>query len=284
MADETKELNAEFDELIKSAPLPDDGRVETKMEGGDVSGKESKEVEERQEEKRDVLDKSATEVKEIKPDTEKELEYSAREQKLLADLAEARKKVELYEPLLRDKIEGKTVDIKQEGTVQAKSDGQVPKTWGEYLQVTQDDVLGFLSGDPDKARPVIHKFANSIIYLANAAIQQRQLEEQKYITYAAQTKSIFDQKYPEAAKYPKIVKAIGDEIELNYRQRGVNKYPHEMIDEIGEAVTTYIREIKGVQENKTRRQGEPPIIRPVKKDEPKLSEQQEEMFDLLKQE
>lgn len=168
----------------------------------------------------------------------------------------------------------------------------------DNIQISKDELYEFLSGEPERAAPVVRRFLQTATMLAqhNMRVQQQQ-EQQAYRYVGAVQHALYD-KYKDLEQYRPIVKLAGDQVEQEYKSRGINKYPHELIDDIGKRARQILIQIRGNaapangaqqaqsnqptnQPRRIPRQGETGGTRPVTPPKEKLSEQEKQMYDLL---
>jgi len=163
----------------------------------------------------------------------------------------------------------------------------------DNVQVTQDELLGLLSGEPERAVPVIKKFVATAIVLAQHNIVQQQQIQERQTRYISGVQEAFYQKYDGLVEeqYRPLVKFAGDQVHQEYLSRGITKYPHELIDDIGKRAMQLkeklIAQANGnettQQPRKVIRQGEVGGTKTTPPPKVNLSDQQKDMFDLLEE-
>lgn len=155
----------------------------------------------------------------------------------------------------------------------------------DLIVPTKDELFDLLSGDPERTTPVLRRFAAGIIALSQQHIQQQQMQQERIGQYNTKCYEAFWEKYKaDLDGYQPLVKYTGDLIQQEYAQKGIQKYPHEVIDEIGtRAIALKKQMIAGKQEQPkpTIRQGESGDLKTSPPPTQKLSEQQKDMLDLL---
>jgi hypothetical protein len=209
-------------------------------------------------------------VKEVEPAKEvvvepvKEPPPTKKELELLETISKLQKKIDIFEPTLKDKVE----PVKREPI----------KSLEERIQVEETDVVDFLSGDMARSIPATKKLIKYMHDFTVASVFSIMDHVEEVKVYARDTKKAFYDKYPDLKEYPEIVKVIGDKI----NQENPNKRPDELLEAIGEACGNYITKIKGVVKPAIiSKGGEGPAAKITPAPSPKLTDQQKEMADLI---
>lgn len=157
----------------------------------------------------------------------------------------------------------------------------------DAVQITENDLTDLLSGAPERATPVIKKFIGTAMYLATQNFLQTQQMHERVAKYNDSCVNAFYEQYDDLKNFRPIVKFAGDQIQQEYQQRGIQKYPHQLIKEIGDRARTIRDQMLGSSTSptkappKTIKQGEVSGTKPAPAPKQKLTEQQTEMMDLL---
>ena len=155
----------------------------------------------------------------------------------------------------------------------------------DNITVNQDELYDFLSGDPVKALPVLKKFLGTAIVLAKHHVQVEQQQAQRNSMYINAVQTTFYKKYEDLDSFRPVVKMAGDQVAAEYAARGIHKYPHEIIDDIGKRARSLLQELATYKNGQQRRvvpkQGEHGSTRIAAPAQEKLTEQQKHMADLM---
>lgn len=155
------------------------------------------------------------------------------------------------------------------------------------IQIDQNDLIDFLSGDPARALPVLKKFIAGAVDISNRTMSDSFAKQRRATEYQETIQAHFYGKYQDLRKYPQIVKVAGDEVEAALRSRGINKMPHEVLDIVAERAIQIINTVRGTngtqQKQNGSRQGSAAATRVAASVPDQLTDQQKEMFDLMQE-
>jgi hypothetical protein len=274
--EEAPKVEVNQDELIELA-APKDDLVEELT--SDENKKEQGAVEP------DKQDKEKVSVTQSKADAPTEESPETKELK---------QRLAFYEMLYGDKREEPPVQQQQpqqvQQPIQQQPQQQAQRNILDGVTVTQEDLLGFLSGEPERAIPVVKKFIATAMVLTHQHMYQEAVKQERTVRYFNGIQEVFysKDKFEDLNDYRPIVKYAGDQIQQEYAARGQFKMPHELMDEIGKRA----RELKDQMLGKVNgtvakprtiiRQGEvgdTKVTPPTK--EKFINDQQKEMMDLL---
>ena len=157
----------------------------------------------------------------------------------------------------------------------------------DNVSITQEELIGLLSGEPERAIPIIKKFVATAVVISQQHAQQQQRQQQLTERYFNGIQEAFysKEKYADLSDYRPLVKFAGDQVQQEYAAKGIFKMPHQCIDEIGkrarELKTKMLGGTNGTPNKVIPRQGEVGDLRNAPPPKQNLSDQQKEMFDLL---
>lgn len=157
----------------------------------------------------------------------------------------------------------------------------------DNVSITQEELIGLLSGEPERAIPIIKKFVATAVVLSQQHQQQQQRQQQLTERYFNGIQEAFysKEKFADLNDYRPIVKFAGDQVQQEYAARGIFKMPHQCIDEIGKRARELKAKMLGGTNNTPNKvipkQGEVGDLRNAPPAKVNLSDQQKEMFDLL---
>lgn len=157
----------------------------------------------------------------------------------------------------------------------------------DAVQITENDLTDLLSGAPERAVPIIKKFIATAMYLSTQNFMQTQQMHERVQRYNDSCVNAFYEQYDDLQNYRPIVKFAGDQIQQEYMQRGIQKYPHQLIKEIGDRARDIRDKMLSGSSSPTKsqpkvtRQGEVSGTKPAPTPKGQLTEQQNDMFDLL---
>lgn len=202
------------------------------------------------------------------------------------DVETLKQQLKFYEDLFGPaQIQTQTPQAKPAATNIATAVQQ--ETFDPYadVQVTENDLIEFLSGDPSRALPILKKFIAGAVEISNRTISESMVKQQRANQYQQTIQGHFYSKYQELKQYPQIVKVAGDEVEQALRSRGINKMPHELLDVVAKRAIQILDSIRGTngtpQKSTGSRQGTAVTTKVATSTPDKLTDQQKEMFDLL---
>lgn len=165
---------------------------------------------------------------------------------------------------------------------------QAARTALDVIDITDDELLGLISGDRERALPVVKKFVATAAVIALHEFQNQRMTEQRTNMYVEGVRNHFKTTYEDLNEYPEIVRAVGNDVGNSYVQRGIAKMPHELLDEVAEKSRALIAKFKngGSSSSPTAvrgsRQGNAGGgTRPATVKQEELTEAQKEMMDLL---
>lgn len=166
-----------------------------------------------------------------------------------------------------------------------------PKSWFDNVTVKQDELYDLLSGDPARAAPVLKKFVALSVVGAMHHMKEEQIKAERTTRYIGACQEALYSKYEDLKNFTPVVKMAGDQIEQEYRAKGIARYPHQLVDEIGIRARNILKQISEqrngsttpVAPRKVITQGESGGNRITPPAKEKLSDQQKQMFDLMEE-
>lgn len=272
-------LEAEFNDLTT---VKDEGEVDEK-------GEENKEVQEnKQEQEKPVLKDEKTKAP-VQKDVAKE---DANKKAVIA--AETVSKAD-HEALvakfnaLEKSIAKPTEPAKPLLTEEDLKSNAIPVEDMLLNQFEQRDMIEMLSGDVDRAKPILKKFAKGIMECIYYDLNQKAQQQNKVQKYADEVYNSFYTDNKDLVGQEKIVKYVYDDMcKLN-----PNAMPHTLMPEVAIQTRELIAKLKGanaetvinkkppVQRVEVIKGGEGADVRPVVSSTPQLTEQEKEMFELI---
>jgi len=221
-----------------------------------------------------TLESVQEELKQYKLDAEK------REVDLKAVSTDLKKKVDLYEPLLRKdtpkekEVETKTPEVLGNERIEA---------FNKAIIINDDTMQDIVGGDLEKFSGRLRQFAMTIhdltVKSAVNAVFTGINQHNETKKYNDQVIGDYYDKYPGHKEYPEFVTAIGNRI----GQENLNKAPHELVKDIGDAVESRIKGIQtSVKPNGRIIRGEGVDIKPTTTPRVQLTELEKEMDDIIK--
>lgn len=206
-----------------------------------------------------------------------------------SQVEELKKQLEFYEMLYGGQPQQQQqVQQPQQQTPQPQQP-QVPQQPNllDNVSISQEELIGLLSGEPERAIPIIKKFVATAIVLGQQHQMQQQRQQQLTERYFNGIQEAFysKEKYADLNDYRPLVKFAGDQIQQEYAARGIFKMPHQCIDDIGKRARELKAKMLGGTNNTPNKvipkQGEVGDIKNSPPPKQNLSDQQKEMFDLL---
>lgn len=157
----------------------------------------------------------------------------------------------------------------------------------DLIQIDANKLQDFYSGDPAKVLPVVREFVATAVAIAQHQWRQEQVQSSNAINYVNKVQEILYAKYDDLKDLRPLVKMAGDQIDQEYRSKGINKLPHQIIDEVGQRARQLRQQLVGTgNSNPTAprqvvKQGEVGNTKITPPTPEKLTKQQKEMYDLF---
>ena len=266
-------LQSEFDDLttVNDKEVSD----EKGQEGDERQVKEEVKEEVKRQEKPVLKEKPAVIAKEEKVvEPVSKSDYDALAAKFAALEKSIAKPAEPEKPLLtKEELESNVIPVEQM----------------LLNQFEQKDMHDMLSGDIDRAKPVLQKFAKGIIDVIYFDLEQKANQQKKFQDYANKIHETFYTDNKDLVGHERIVKYVYDDMcKLN---PGI--MPHELMKDVAIQTRQLITSLKGknadivvekkqpIQRIVTTRGGEGADVRPQVSSTPQLTEQEKEMFELI---
>ena len=203
-------------------------------------------------------------------------------------VAALQNQLKFYEQLFGPKEEAKAF-VSPTGTPEQPNTAQANRPVPNILdavQVSEEDLTNLLSGDPQRAAGTIRKFVGMAMYLTTQNFVHQQRMAERVETYNNSCVNAFYEKFDDLKEFRPIVKYAGDYVQQRYEQQGIQKYPHQIIDEIGNLARQIKIKMLGGSTSPTKptptiKQGEVGGTKPAPASRQKPTDEQNEMFDLL---
>ena len=157
----------------------------------------------------------------------------------------------------------------------------------DYVTPSKEELYDLMSGEPEKATPIIRKFIAAAVAIAQHNVQRQQQEHSKVTNYIGGVQKVFYEKYPDLDKVRPLVKMAGDQVADEYEQKGIRKLPHELIDDIGKRAYQLRSQLVGgnnpppTRPRTVVKQGEVGGTKNTPPASAQLTDQQKEMLDVL---
>lgn len=214
------------------------------------------------------------------------------------DVEELKKQLQFYQTLFGEtppQAQQQQPQINQQQQNNQAQAQQQQKSILDAVDVTQEELLGLLSGEPERAVPVIKKFIATAIVLAQHDTMQKQQIQERQFNYITGVQKAFYEKYEDLSeeRFRPLVKFAGDQVHQEYMSKGITKYPHELIDDIGKRAMHLKEQLvaNGIangdsvvtKPKQVIKQGEVGGTKVTPPPKEQLTTDQKEMFDLLEQ-
>lgn len=269
MADIISATNENEDEIVKELTKTDDEK------------KDEKEIKVDKEQSGDT-----------KVSTEKNQNQDGQTQVNEGDKVKAlEKQLQFYQTLFGDQSNVQRTQQETQQPTQQNTQQQVQQQAKSILDVvdfTDEEYLGLLSGEREKALPVVKKFIATAIALTAHHMQAQQAQQEQVTRYIGGVQQAFyaEDKYKDLENFRPLVKFAGDQIQQEDRANGITRMPHELIDDIGKRARELKNQMLGnngttIAPKKVIKQGEVPDIKTAPTPKEKQTEQEKQMFDLL---
>ena len=205
-----------------------------------------------------------------------------------AKATEYEQQLEFYRTLYGDeKPPVRTTAAPVENQPQQQGQDQ-PKNLFDYINPSKEELYDLMSGEPEKATPVIRRFLAAAVYIAQHNVAEQQKEQTKVSNYIGGVQKVFYEKYPDLDKVRPLVKMAGDQVAEEWQSKGIRKLPHELIDDIGKRAYQLRSQLVGGNGNpapsgpkKVISQGEVGGTKVAPPAKVQLTDQQKEMLDIL---